>query len=152
MTDMEEQSQLPKLRRPAIFHLVSGYYIATPVFIIIELLWGAGFRVPFILANPFIRYSYYAVCLGCGAGCYLRPRAVPFIALFESTINVILVFVGYGIAVTTARLLVVETGEIPEILTVNAALGFFVSGSIAVFSFHHCENIVGKILKEKMRS
>ncbi len=149
---MEEQSQLPKPHRPAIFHLLSGYYIATPVFIIIELLWGAGFRVPFILANPFIRYSYYAVCFGCGAGCYLRPRAVPFIALFESIINVTLIFVGYAITIAAARMSVMETGEAGEILSDNAMLGFFISASVAIFSFHYCENAVSKILKEKMRS
>ena len=151
MEKIEEQSQLKKSRSPKTFYLVWGYYIATPAFIILELLFGFGFRVPFILAAPVIRYLYYAVCIACGVICHFRPKAAPYVAFAESVIYLTLIIVGYGAAVSDAMLKVAELKSVPEILSIKGTLSFIVPATVGLISFYHCQEVVDRIIKKKMR-
>ena len=79
-----------------LFRTVRLYYFATPVFLLMEVLGGISFRVPYFLVTPALRYLYYAFCAACGAGCYFRPRATYIIAFVECTINITLLLTGFA--------------------------------------------------------
>ena len=151
MEKIAEKCQHSVYPKPIIFQLISAYYIATPVFFVIELLWGISFRVPFFLTEPIVRYGYYAICLICGIVCYFRPKTTPVIALVESTINVILLFVGYWKAVVGSITVVAERESIPAILTLKGVLSFVVPASVWVVSFYYCQNVMDRMMNEKMK-
>ena len=136
--------------RQTTFQFLRGYYIITPVFLLIELLWGLDFRVPFFLTSPFVRYGYYALCLAGGVVCYFRPKTTAFIAFFESIVNVSLVFVSYGIAYYDAMLAVAERGSVPAIFTPKGVLSFAIPATVCVIGFYHCQDVVIRKIKEKI--
>ena len=127
--------------------LLRWYYITTPVMIVVELLWGLNFRVPFFLTG-IIRYSYYFLCVGCGGVCYFWPKMVPIVGFVESMVNVVILIAGYGAAVYCAMFSVLETGggTVPEILTIKAMVSFAVPAYIWVMSFYHWKGIAEKEL------
>jgi len=152
---MEENQNKHKPKmffKQTTFGFLRGYYILTPAFLVLELLWRVSFRVPFLLAVPLLRYLYYGFCFGCGTVCYFRPKATPVVALTESATNIVLLFAGYMIAYYNAIFAVAETGNIPEILTVKGTLSFAVPVTVCVASFYHCQDIVNRTLKEKNKS
>jgi hypothetical protein len=136
--------------KPMTFRLIWAYYIAVPLFLIIELLWGVSLRVPVFLTVP-VRYFYYACCFGCGALCYLRPRATPVVALVESTINIFLIFLGFGTAMIKAAYMVTETTTVPQIFTPKGVVNFFTVGAVWTISFYHSQNLLQKRLERKRR-
>ncbi|MBN1392979.1 MAG: hypothetical protein JW947_09285 [Sedimentisphaerales bacterium] len=121
--------------RPLLFRVVWLYYLATPAFFLAEFLWGITVRVPYFLAAPALRYLYYALCAACGVGCYFRPKATYIIAFLESTINVILLFTGFFVAMY-AGIDNIIAGD-SEVLTMKWVVGFAVTGFIWVISFYY---------------
>jgi len=118
----------------ALFRTVRLYYLATPVFLLAELFAGISIRVPYFLAAPSLRYLYYALCLACGAGCYLRPKATYRIAFAESTFNIILLFTGFFLSMWTVDF-ALDAG-IPHIFTLKGMAGFGIACTIWTISFY----------------
>jgi hypothetical protein len=142
---------LPKISsKPVTLRLVWGYYIATPLFLIVELVWGISFRVPLSLPTR-LRYTYYVCCFVCGAICYFRPRITPVIAVVESTVNITLIFLGFVIAITKTWHLD-ETMTVPEALTLKGVLSFAVIATVWIISFQHSLGLVQKMVEEKSKS
>jgi len=73
------------------YSIPSIYYFMTPVFIVLDYLFGINVRVTVLDAMPRYKYLYYGFCLFCGIGMYVLPRCTPVVALFESTLNILLV-------------------------------------------------------------
>jgi hypothetical protein len=143
-----EHSQPKVSSKPITFGLLRAYYIATPVFLIIELLSGISLRVPIFLTMP-LRWFYYGCCFACGTVCYLRPRATPAVALIESSLNIGVVFLGFGAAMIRAAYLVAETTTVPEVLTVKGIVNFIVVGTVWIISFYHSQALLQKRFQQK---
>lgn len=120
---------------PAMFRTVRLYYLATPLFFLAELFAGISIRVPYFLSAPSLRYLYYALCLACGTGCYLRPKATYCIALVESSFNIILLFVGFFLSMWTVDASL-NSGGIPQLFTLKGMIGFGITASIWTISFY----------------
>jgi len=150
METPEEQFQPKAPFRPVTFGLLRAYYIATPLFMVIELVSGISLRVPIFLSMP-LRCFYYGCCFACGTVCYLRPRATPAVALTESTIHIFLIFLGFGTAVISAAYNVAETTNIPEVLTLKGILNFVTVGAVWVTSFYHSQALLQKRFERKSR-
>lgn len=148
METLEEQSQPKVSSKPMTFGLLRAYYIATPLFLIIELLSGISLRVPIFLSMP-LRCFYYGCCFACGTVCYLRPRATPAVALIESSLNIGVVFIGFGAAMIKAAYLVAETTTVPEVLTVKGVINFVVVGTVWIISFYHSQALLQERFKRK---
>ena len=145
-----EQFQPEASSSPIAFGLLRAYYIATPVFLVIELLSGISLRVPIFLTMP-LRCLYYGCCFACGTVCYLRPRATPTVALTESTINIFLIFLGFGTALIKGAFLVAETTTIPEVFTPKGIVNFIVVATVWVVSFYHSQALLQKRFDQKSR-
>jgi hypothetical protein len=148
METPKEQVQPQASSKPMTFGLLRAYYIATPLFLIIELLSGVSLRVPIFLTMP-LRCFYYGCCFACGTVCYLRPRATPAVALIESSLNIGVVFLGFGAAMIKAAFLVAETTTIPEVLTLKGIANFITVGAIWVISFYHSQALLQKRFQQK---
>jgi hypothetical protein len=69
---------------------IQGYYLASPLFFLIGLWWGWEVRVTFI-PDPGWRFVYYLVLSGLGLLSHFRPVTAPWVALGESSLNLLLI-------------------------------------------------------------
>ena len=72
------------------FGLIQGYYLASPLFLLLGLWWGVEVRVTF-LPDPGHRFAYYLVITSLGLLTHFRPSTAPFVALGESVVNLFLI-------------------------------------------------------------
>jgi len=122
------------------FVLLRFYYILTPLFLIMELIWGIKVRVPLIMENAELRYAYYGVCFAFGVICYFRHKLTAMLAMTESVINIALLCCGFYLAVVSSYDYAVgEIDEFPEALTLKGALGFVLALMVWIIAFYHCE-------------
>jgi hypothetical protein len=66
------------------------YYLITPAFILLDYGVGVNVRVAVLDGLPLYKNLYYGFCVLCGVAVYLLPVSSPFVALGESSINVLL--------------------------------------------------------------
>lgn len=78
------------------------FYLATPVFFLADWLWGINIRIVALDDMPWLKYLYYALCLGCGVLTAARPRLTHVVGLTESAVNVVLVVLTIPLAVARA--------------------------------------------------
>jgi hypothetical protein len=137
--------------RTILFWIVRLYYIATPAFFLADVLWGFDFRVPYFLVVPVWRYLYYLLCAACGVGCLLFPKATYVIALNESTINVMFLFIGFFATYFTGIKNFVESNgeQLPQNFAPKWMTAFAITGSIWVISFIKVLLVYTKIQKSK---
>ena len=80
---------------------IRRYYLLTPLFIVLDALFGLNVRVSG-LASPELRYLYYGLCLLCALGCYWQSRYSALIAMAESSVNLLVLLA--SVMVPIARL------------------------------------------------
>jgi len=68
---------------------IHRYYLLTPVFIVLDALFGLNIRISG-LASPELRYLYYGVCLLCALAGYWQSRYSALIAMAESRSNLLI--------------------------------------------------------------
>ena len=61
------------------------YYYVTPLFILLDYLFGLNVRAAILDTMPLYKNLYYGFCIMCGVGAFLFPRMTPVVTLFEST-------------------------------------------------------------------
>jgi hypothetical protein len=67
--------------------LVRWYYlIATPAFVLLDVVWDAPLRASFI-PDARVRYAYYACCVGCGVWMWKQPALTRRIGVSEGLVN-----------------------------------------------------------------
>jgi hypothetical protein len=70
--------------------LIQGYYLASPLFLVMGLWWGWEVRVTF-LPDLRQRFAYYVLISALGLLTHFRPSSAPWVALGESTLNLFLI-------------------------------------------------------------
>ena len=128
------------------FALLRFYYILTPLFLIMELIWGVKVRVPFIMENAELRYAYYGMCFAFGVICYFRHKLTPMLAMAESAINIALVCCGFYLAIVSQgyEYAIGNIDEMPEALTYKGILGFVLAMTVWIIAFYRCEWIMNR--------
>jgi hypothetical protein len=66
------------------------YYLVTPAFIVLDYAVGVNVRIAVLDGLPVYKNLYYGFCVLCGVVVCLLPVSSPFVALCESSINVLL--------------------------------------------------------------
>jgi hypothetical protein len=66
------------------------YYFVTPVFILLDYLWGINVRVAVLDSMPLYKNLYYAFCIICAVGIFAFTKYSAVVALFESAINFVM--------------------------------------------------------------
>ena len=63
------------------------YFYITPLFILLDYIWGVNVRVSALDSMPLYKNLYYGFCILCGVCMYFVPRYSAVVTLFESIIN-----------------------------------------------------------------
>ena len=70
--------------------LIRWYFYITPLFILLDYFWGFNIRISALDSEPTYKYLYYGLCILCGVLMYILPNYSAITALFECSINVML--------------------------------------------------------------
>jgi len=127
------------MRKFKRYFIPRWYYYATPLFILLDYLLGINVRVSALDSMPFYKYAYYGFCILCALCIYISPRYSPIVALFESTINVImmalLLFIPYVLLFSDTENMLSTDSPVVQMFTPQRIVNLGFAGFIAVFAF-----------------
>jgi hypothetical protein len=115
--------------------LVQAYYLATPLFFLADLVLSFPVRVS-ALADPALRYPYYAFALGCGVVSRARPRVAPYVGLAESSLNILLLILSIMLPILQLPDRVFAGEPIVAPFSGLTLANFLLSGTVLVAAFH----------------
>ncbi len=70
------------------------YFYITPLVILLDDFGGVNVRVSALESMPLHKNLYYGFCILCGICMYIIPRYSAVVALFESSINFMMIVLG----------------------------------------------------------
>ena len=123
------------------------YYYITPLFILLDYVWGISIRVTMFDSMPQYKKLYYGFCILCGVFIYAVPKLTPAVALFESSINflvtVMAVFMPYINFITKTDDFL--TTDLPTVAGFDAPhiVNILLAGAIAILGFHGSIRMLG---------
>jgi len=111
------------------------YYVATPLFWLVGLIWGVNVRVAFLDDFPAGRNAYYVLCFVLGIVMLRAPQYASRLALAESSANLGLLVL--SVAVWYLRMLDWAAGPSVAVRVVTPAelVGFVLATVIAAVSY-----------------
>jgi len=110
------------------------YYLATPIFVIIDIVWGVNIRVPFLDYCPLLKYTYYTVVFACGIYTYKYPGKADIVGLLESNINTGILILGFMLTYYNLASNILESMTFENPFTIKAVINFSLSGFILLIS------------------
>ncbi|PYO29659.1 MAG: hypothetical protein DMD73_00990 [Gemmatimonadetes bacterium] len=111
------------------------YYVATPLFWLVGLIWGVNVRVAFLDDFPAGRNAYYVLCFVLGIVMLRAPQYASRLAFAESSANLGLLML--SVAVWYLRMLDWAAGPSVAVRVVTPAelVGFVLATVIAAVSY-----------------
>jgi hypothetical protein len=120
--------------------LVTGYYGATVIFVILDYLLDFNIRLIFLDAWPVWRALYYGICLGLFGLLLWRPSWSSTIGAGESLLTLSLLIISMAVRVLIVTDEMIEQGR--GFVTVNELLNFTIAGMIIYVSL--MRGVLGK--------
>lgn len=114
--------------------LLTLYYAATLLFLIVDFILGVNVRVAFLDSWPLARFGYYAVCFGCLAVMIWRPQWQALVSAVESLTAIVALTLAMGLRVLVVTDDMIETGR--DIVTSQEILNYLISGSVAYYAWY----------------
>ncbi|MCI0432076.1 MAG: hypothetical protein L0271_00305 [Gemmatimonadetes bacterium] len=118
--------------------ILEAYYLATPVFIVVDTVLNAPVRVSF-LATPAHRWPYYAFCIACGLACHRWPHSARPIAFTESSVNLLLLALSMMLPIWSLGDEIMAGGAIAPPMTTARLINVMISGTVLVISFYRTQ-------------
>lgn len=114
---------------------LTAYYLATPLFVLPDLLLGAPIRMA-ALESPTLRFGYYALAFLLGMIGRARPRLEPWVGLGESALNLTLLL--FSVMIPVLTLPTRGLGEPPGagLLTPAELVNVVLSGTVLIAAFY----------------
>ena len=113
--------------------MIRIYYLATVVFLLLDVIFDLNFRIAFFESNPVLRASYYAIIFVCMALILWRPAWTVVISAIESTLVLIALIVSMGVRTILVSDAMLEGGN--DFVTMPEIVNFMISGGIAYLAF-----------------
>jgi hypothetical protein len=130
------------MKNPGSGIWIRRYYLLTPVFIVIDALFGLHVRISG-LASPELRYLYYGICLLCALACYWQSRYSALIAMVESSTNLLILLAGIMIPMVRLGDLTGDTADSAGI-SGDQLVNFLLSGGILLAVFYSAQGELQK--------
>ena len=123
-------------------HLIPGYYLASPAFLLFGLWWGWEVRVSF-LPDLRSRFIYYLFISGLGLLAHFRPAAGPWVAMGESTLNLLLILLWILLPIYTLPTSDLGSGGAEVPYTVGEVLvNGLLAGSFFLVGFYQAQGVI----------
>ena len=116
--------------------LTVGYYLATPLFALLDFVWGVNVRAAGLEALRGPRYAYYALCLICGVVTYLAPSLTNIIGVAESSVNILVLMLGIIVPYYGMAEQVMSDRPVSNPVTAEHVVNFLISGFVWVSVFY----------------
>ncbi|MGB7930857.1 MAG: hypothetical protein WCH04_01295 [Gammaproteobacteria bacterium] len=116
---------------------IRRYYLLTPLFIVLDALFGLNFRVSG-LTSPELRYLYYGLCLLCALACYWRSRYSALVAIAENSVYLLILLAGVMLPIVRLGDLAGDTAASAGISGYNV-INFLLSGGILLVVFYSAQ-------------
>jgi hypothetical protein len=113
--------------------LLTGYYAATALFVVLDVVLDINVRVAFLEPWPMLRLAYYGFCFACLAVTWWRPAWAAWIGTGESLAVVVALIMSMGIRVMVPNDAIL--GENVSIVTYQEIINFLLAGFMAYFAF-----------------
>ena len=113
--------------------MIRIYYLATVVFLLLDVIFDLNFRIAFFESNPVLRASYYAIIFVCMALILWRPAWTVVISAIESTLVLVALIVSMGVRTILVSDAMLEGGN--DFVTMPEIVNFMISGGIAYLAF-----------------
>jgi hypothetical protein len=81
--------------------LFEWFYLVTPVFAVVDWVWGVPARAAGI-PDPGWRGGYYLLLMACWLLCRRVPESGPFVGIVESSVNLLLLFLAVLLPIWSA--------------------------------------------------
>jgi hypothetical protein len=127
--------------------LLRTYYLSTPVFILIDVLWGAPLRAAFGV-DLGLRLAYYALCLGCAGLILYRPSLTSLVAMGESVVNLTLLIFGVMGPILSVSEETAESGAI-GFASPMELINFVLVGGILLATYYRNQTSVAEKLARR---
>lgn len=114
--------------------LVLVYYLASPLFWLLQLLFGWQIRVAF-WEDPKWNALYYCVLMLCAIAVYMRPAWLAVVALIESAGNIVLHILSFAIPLFTLSDSVLQGNPATPDFSAAHIIGFLLAGLCMSLSF-----------------
>jgi hypothetical protein len=125
--------------------LVTAYYLATPLFAVLDGVAGVPIRVS-ALQSPAHRFAYYGVVFLLGMLCRARPRFAPWVGMLESSANLFLLLLGILLPIWSLPDAVAAGGSLQAGLDGMSAANALLVGGMLVLAFHRNRLAAAKAL------
>jgi hypothetical protein len=113
--------------------IILSYYLATPLFLLVDLFWHAPLRVAFIESTG-LRFAYYGFCFLCGLMMWRKPASAPALGILECAVNLLLLMLSILLPIWSVDAIAAGAG-LPEFGLARLA-NVMLSGTMLVACFH----------------
>ena len=113
--------------------MIRIYYLATVIFLLLDLIFELNVRVAFFENSPVLRASYYAFIFICMALILWRPGWTVRISAIESVFVLMALIINMGMRVMLVSDAMLEGGT--GFVTMPEIINFMISGGIAYMAF-----------------
>ena len=110
------------------------YYLSTPIFAIMDIVWGINIWISFLDYFPFLKYAYYTIVFICGIYTYKYPQRADIVGILESNINIGILIVGFMSTYYNLASTILENMTLDNPFTAKAVINFSLSGFIFLIS------------------
>ena len=138
----------PSVRRGT--DLLTVYYLATPVFVVLDVVASAPIRIS-ALQSPAHRFAYYGIVFLLGMLCRARPRFAPWVGMLESSANLFLLLLGILLPIWSLPDAVAAGGSIQAGLDATSAANALLVGGTLILAFHRNRSAAGQALDRGRR-
>ena len=115
------------------WRVLEVYYLATPLFFLVDLVWQAPIRVAGIESQSW-RYAYYAALVAFVILGRARPALRPLIGLTESSINLLLLILSIMLPIWGMADLVFTDQPVPPLFPPAKLWNFVLVAPMVVIS------------------
>lgn len=113
------------------------YYLATPVFLVLDVSFNWSFRASFLDSRPVLKYGYYLICFLLGLGILRSPGSAALIGLLESAVNIVMLALGVLVPMYDSIALLADDAATADVPVYSFSLvNFALTGTILLVSFY----------------
>ena len=124
------------------------FYLATPGFVLLDLVAGINLRTTFLDEEPGLKLIYYAIAFGCGLAVTRWPARSALIGLLESGTNIVWLILGIALRYLTALdAALADQGDGAPPFTPAEVVNLLVSAGILMVSYTTAQSRLGRELR-----